>query len=63
LTEERECLACSQPFTFTRTVGKPPGFCSAECRQEGNRRRQARWFARFKEAKAELEALQAAGMA
>jgi len=56
-------MICNQPFTYVRTVGRPPSLCGAECRRESNRRRQERWFARMKEAKARLAELQVAGMA
>jgi len=63
MPEIRTCVICDEPFTFMRTVGRPPSICGPACRLESNRRRQARWFARFREARMQLEALQAADVA
>jgi hypothetical protein len=63
MLEILECVICSKDFEHVRGVGRLPQICSADCRRESNRRRQARWFTRLKEAKAQLDTLQAAGMA
>jgi hypothetical protein len=59
MPEHRECTVCQKPFSFMRTVGRPPELCGSDCRRIATRLRQRRWKARLIAARDQLAELQA----